>query len=155
MFGHYYLCFFKNSVGVLKFTLVVIRKLHVNHKINHSLKVIWWSKCEGSFLNASFKLWRCRARTGQFSGHRRELGVRVDYLFTDGWIDFDDWWGNHLLHRYDLLLHSSCSSSSLFFLFFFAFIRNVYRIWNNGHILTFKVYKWPYLSFQHDRIICK
>ena len=31
----------------------------------------------------------------------------------------------------------------------------VYRIWNNGRILLFKVSNWPYRSPQHDRIICK
>ena len=31
----------------------------------------------------------------------------------------------------------------------------VYRLWNNGRILMFKVSKQPYRSPQHDRIICK
>ena len=31
----------------------------------------------------------------------------------------------------------------------------VYRIWNNGWILMFKVSKRPYRSPLHDRIICK
>ena len=42
-----------------------------------------------------------------------------------------------------------------FSLYFFASVRNAYRIWNNGRILIFKVSKWLYWSHLHDRIIYK